>query len=89
MSSESDPKAVRKLLRVLVAGGVALAGVNATRAAEADKDAASTEAAKKAPQQDKKQEREKAEKAEKDKKQAEAQKKAAKSDSGGGGVKGW
>lgn len=83
MTDKTRPN-VRKLLRVLVAGGVALAGVAGTRAE--DKGAAPAEKGEKSKEQEKL-EKEKAEKAEKDKKKAEEQKKAAQSD--GDGVKGW
>ncbi len=83
MSSKTNPN-VSKLLRVLVAGGVALAGVGA-RAAD---NAASTEPAKNTAAKDKDQKKSDAGKSEKDKKKAEADKKSAKSDQPGG-VKGW
>jgi hypothetical protein len=81
MSDKTKPN-VSKLLRVLVAGGMALAGVDGTRAE--DKGAAPTEKAEKADEKDLKA---KAEKAEKEKKKADEEKKAAQSD--GDGVKGW
>lgn len=81
---------VRKLLRVLVAGGVALAGVEAARAQ--DKGAAATENAEKGKEKDQDakakadKERQDQEKKAREKKAEEA-KKAAESE--GGGVKGW
>ncbi len=84
MSDKTKPN-VSKLLRVLVAGGMALAGVAGTRAE--DKSAAPTEKAEKAKEKDKDLEKAKAEKVEKEKKKADEEKKAAQSD--GDGVKGW
>jgi membrane protein involved in colicin uptake len=86
MAQSSKPKA-NKLLRVLVAGGVALAGVAGTARAEDQPPAESGKAprpADKAAEQEKAKQ-EKAKAAEKAK--AEAKAKAAQSD--GGGVKGW
>jgi len=85
MSDRTRPN-VSKLLRVLVAGGMALAGVAGTRAE--DKGAAPTEKTEKAKEKEKELERAKAEKAEKEqKKKADEEKKAAQSDAGG--VQGW
>jgi len=82
----SDKPNVSKLLRVLVAGGMALAGVAGIRAE--DKGAAPTEKTEKAKENEKELERAKAEKAEKEqKKKADEEKKAAQSDAGG--VQGW
>ena len=83
----SDKPNVSKLLRVLVAGGMALAGVAGIRAE--DKGAAPTEKTEKAKEKEKELERAKAEKAEKEqqKKKADEKKKAAQSDAGG--VQGW
>ena len=86
MPDKTKPK-VHKLLRVLVAGGMALAGVAGTRAE--DKGAAPAEKGEKSKEQEKQEklEKAKAEKAEKEKKKADEQKKAAQSE--GDGVKGW
>jgi len=89
MSDRTKPN-VSKLLRVLVAGGMALAGVAGIRAE--DKGAAPTEKTEKAKGNEKELERAKAEKAEKaeqeqQKKKADEKKKAAQSDAGG--VQGW
>lgn len=86
MSQSSKPKA-NKLLRVLVAGGVALAGVAGTARAE-DKPAGETEKMQKPADAAAAKEKAKKEKAAaKAKAEAEAKAKAAESD--GGGVKGW
>jgi len=82
----SDKTNVRKLLRVLVAGGMALAGVAGARAE--DQGAAPTEKTEKAKQKDKEAEKAKAAKAEKEKKKADDEKKKA-AQSEGEGVKGW
>ena len=93
MSEKTNPS-VRKLLRVLVAGGVALAGSSAARAQD-QQGATQTEKTDKAKQQQQQPQddaqKAKAEQDQKDKdaqkKKADEQKKAA--DSEGGGVKGW
>jgi hypothetical protein len=92
----NSSSSVRKLLRVLVAGGVALAGTAGARA-EDQPGAAPTEKTDQTKQQQQPQQpqsdaqKAKAEKDQKDKdaqkKKADEQKKAA--DSEGGGVKGW
>jgi hypothetical protein len=86
MSDKAKPN-LSKLLRLLVAGGMALAGVDGIRAE--DKGAAPTEKTEKAKEEEKELERAKAEKAEKEqpKKKADEERKAAQSDSGG--VQGW
>jgi hypothetical protein len=89
MSDKTRPN-VSKLLRVLVAGGVTLAGAAGARAE--DKEAAPTEKTEKAKDQDKEAEKAKAEKAakaekEQQKKKADEAKKAAQTE--GEGVKGW
>ena len=71
--SDSTTTKVGKLLRVLVAGGVALAGAPALASDKGADDKAAAEKAK---------EKEKKEKAEKEKKAKDAK-------DGGGGVKGW
>lgn len=88
--SDKTRRDVSKLLRVLVAGGMALAGASGIRAE--DQGAAPTEKTEKAKEkeQEKELERAKAEKAEKEqqkKKGDEKKKKEAQSD--GGGVPGW
>jgi hypothetical protein len=86
MSQSSKPKA-NKLLRVLVAGGVALSGVAGTARAE-EKPATEPEKAQKPadPASEKEKAKKEKEKAA-EKARAEAKAKAAQSD--GGGVKGW
>jgi hypothetical protein len=93
--SEKTNASVRKLLRVLVAGGVALAGSAGARA-EDQPGAAPTEKTDQAKQQQQQQSKDDAQKAkaEKDQKDKDAQKKKADeqkkaADSEGGGVKGW
>jgi hypothetical protein len=89
MSESSKPRA-NKLLRVLVAGGVALAGVAGTARAE-DRPATESEKAQKPADQasdtEKAKQKEKEKAAEKARAEAKAKAKAAQSD--GGGVKGW
>jgi hypothetical protein len=80
---------VAKLLRVLVAGGMALAGVPGARAGENAPAPTDAEARERAKESEKaKAEEERKKKAdEKEKKKAEEQRRAAESD--GGGVQGW
>ena len=84
--SDKTRRDVGKLLRVLVAGGMALAGAAAIRA---DDKGTPTEKNDKAKERNEEQEKAKAEKAEKERqrKKAEEEKKAAQPD--GGGVPGW
>ena len=87
MRDKTEPS-VSKLLRVLVAGGVALAGVPGTRAE--DKGSAPTEEADKAKGKDKEAEKANAEKEkDKDKKSAKKSDQDKEAQSSGGGVKGW
>ncbi len=91
MSDKTNPS-VKKLLRVLVAGGVALAGVHGARAD--DQAAASEQKAQKTKDQEKQAKDAKKAKADQDAKDAQKKKadddkdkKAAQSE--GEGVKGW
>ncbi len=88
MSDKTNPS-VKKLLRVLVAGGVALAGVHGARAD--DQAAASEQKAQKTKDQEKQAKDAKKAKADQDAKKKKADddkdKKAAQSE--GEGVKGW
>jgi hypothetical protein len=87
MTTSSKP-GPSKLLRVLVAGGVALAGLAGTALAE-DKPTSETEKGEKAGAEGKTKAAPKAEKTGTAEKTEKAKKDAKAAESGGGGVKGW
>jgi hypothetical protein len=94
--SETFRPNLAKLLRVLVAGGIALVGGAATRAEETPNPPAQnppTQGSEKAPQPDKEAQKKADEQAKADKKKADEKKKAEQSKKDaqpeGGGVKGW
>jgi hypothetical protein len=87
--SDKTRRDVGRLLRVLVAGGMALAGAAGVRADDKGAPTEKTEKAKEKNEEQEKAKAEKAEKAEKERqrKKAEEEKRAAQPD--GGGVPGW
>jgi hypothetical protein len=91
--SETFRPNLGKLLRVLVAGGIALVGGAAARAEETPNPPTQGSGGEKAPQPDKEAQKKADEKAKADKKKADEKKKAEQSKKDaqpqGGGVQGW